>query len=259
MITPRLSRLRARWKWLLLLIPLLGALAFGGYVATGAARNRPMPEARAALQDTGEVTVTNEEWLTFRPTAVSPTTGFIFYPGGLVPPAAYAPPAGTIAAAGYLVVIPDMPLDLAVFNADIAAAIIAAYPQIEHWAIGGHSLGGAMAASFTHQNPAQIDGLVLWAAYPAESADLSDYQGQALSIYGTADGLALPSEIDKAIDLLPPTTDYVAIEGGNHTQFGWYGDGLQSGDNPAAIDRAKQQRQIVKNTVALLDAISSSK
>ena len=80
-----------------------------------------------------------------------------------------------------------MPLSLAVFDADRAGEIIAAYPQIEHWSIGGHSLGGAMAASYVYKNLDRGYGLVLWASYPASSNDLSSEDVPVLSIYGTRD------------------------------------------------------------------------
>ena len=49
---------------------------------------------------------------------------------------------------------------------------------------------------------------------------------------------------------LPPDTAFVSIEGGNHAQFGWYGD--QRGDHPATIPRPEQQRAIVDATSAVL-------
>ena len=76
----------------------------------------------------------------------------IFYPGGRVDPRSYAPAARAIAAQGYLAVITPMPLNLAVFTPGRAAQVIAAYPEIHTWAIGGHSLGGAMAANFSHKS-----------------------------------------------------------------------------------------------------------
>ena len=53
----------------------------------------------------------------------------------------------------------------------------------------GHSLGGAMAANFVYTNPGLVDGLVLWAAYPASSNDLSSSEVRVVSISGTLDGL----------------------------------------------------------------------
>ena len=95
-----------------------------------------------------------------------------------------------------------------------------------------------------------VRGLVLWAAYPAGSDDLSGYQLATGSIYGTRDGLATLDEIDASRPLLPPDTQWTAIQGGNHAQFGWYGP--QSGDNEATISREEQQAQIVEATLQLL-------
>jgi hypothetical protein len=50
--------------------------------------------------------------------------------------------------------------------------------------------------------------------------------------------------------LLPPDTQWTAIEGGNHAQFGWYGP--QSGDHPATISRTAQQARTVRATIDLL-------
>jgi hypothetical protein len=48
----------------------------------------------------------------------------------------------------------------------------------------------------------------------------------------------------------------VAIEGGNHAGFGWYGP--QAGDNPATISVAVQSRQIQLATIALLDQVADA-
>ena len=168
-------------------------------------------------------------------------------------PRSYSPAAQAVAGEGYLVVIAPMPLNLAVFAADAAGDVIAAYPDVSPWAIGGHSLGGAMAARFTYSHPGEVQGLVLWAAYPDGSNDLSDRDLAVTSIYGTLDGLATMEKIDASRPLLPPTTEWVAIEGGNHGQFGWYGP--QSGDNPASISREEQQRQVVAATLELLASL----
>jgi hypothetical protein len=49
---------------------------------------------------------------------------------------------------------------------------------------------------------------------------------------------------------LPADTTRVIIPGGNHAQFGWYGD--QSGDNPAEISRLEQQSRVLSATVDFL-------
>lgn len=216
----------------------------------------PMAEAEVSLESDAHIQVATEPWISFRPRGKTATTGLILYPGGRVAPEAYAPPARAIAEEGYLVVIPPMPLNLAVLDLDKAAEITDAYAQIITWAIGGHSLGGAMAAQYAGQHPDQIDGLILWASYPAESNDLSNRDLAVVSIYATRDGLADPDAVLAAKDNLPPSTKWVGIEGGNHAGFGWYGE--QDGDLAATINREEQQEQVVAATLALLEKIENS-
>jgi pimeloyl-ACP methyl ester carboxylesterase len=247
-----LKQLRKFW-WVLALVPVL---ALGGFVVWAETPLGPMPEANAALTTDGSIAVSMEPWIVFRPEE-QPGAGLILYPGGRVDARAYAPTARAIAGEGYLVVIVPMPLNLAFFDPDEASAVMAAYPEITTWAIGGHSLGGAMAARFVYQNPNEVEGLVLWAAYPAESDNLSARDLAVVSIYGTHDGLATREKIDASRPLLPPDTRWVALEGGNHAQFGWYGP--QGRDNAATISRAVQQEQVIAATVDLLERIAISR
>lgn len=247
-----MDTLKRKW-WLvipgILLVGVIAFLVWGLFVPA------PMAEARQALKPDYEVLVSREEWYVFQPILSQPTTGFIIYPGGRVDPRAYAPQARAIAAQGYLVVIVPMPLHLAVFGSDRATQVIERFPGIEHWAIGGHSLGGAMAAQYAAKHPDQVQGLVLWAAYPAKSNDLSASTLKVTSISATLDGLATAKKIEASKALLPKKTTWVTIEGGNHAQFGWYG--AQSGDHPATISREEQQAQVVRATVKLLKSIST--
>jgi hypothetical protein len=228
-------------------------VAAAGFVLWGSNPLPPMPEAQSALVSDAQVTVSTDKWLVFSPSVVQPSTGLILYPGGHVDDHAYAPTARQIAARGYLVVVVPMPLSLAVLDAGAAANVMAAYPQIQHWAVGGHSLGGAMAAHFVKTHPGVSDGLVLWASYPASSDSLSSSALRVVSISASLDGLTTPEKIDASRALLPADTSWVVIQGGNHAQFGWYGD--QTGDNIAAISRQDQQAQIVQATVDLLESI----
>jgi hypothetical protein len=241
--------------WTRILLAVLGLLIvlMIGFVAWGSIPAQPMPEALAALQSNQQANVTTGEWLTFQPADVQPSTGFIIYPGGRVDYRAYAPVAQAIADQGYLVVIVHMPLNLAVFNPGAAEGVLAAHPEIKHWAVGGHSLGGSMAANFVFTHPDAVDGLVLWASYPAASNNLSLAGVRVLSISGTLDGLSTPEKISASRPLLPADTVWVPIAGADHAQFGWYGP--QSGDNPATITREEQQQQIVQATISFLQSL----
>lgn len=235
----------------LALVLLIAVVAFVVWAGTPA--GELMDEAVASLQGSVSVSVSTEPWLTFTP-ATAPKAGFIFYPGGRVLPEAYAPALLAIASDGYLVIAPAMPLNLAVFAPDKAASIIAAHPEIKSWVIGGHSLGGSMAATYAHSNPSLIDGLVLWASYPQASDSLADSQIAVVSIYATRDGLLSVEEVDASRQFLPSGSAFIPIEGGNHAQFGYYGP--QAGDNDPVVSRDLQQQAAVKSTLALLDSLS---
>jgi hypothetical protein len=245
--------MRRRVRIILIIVGSILLLGIAGFVAWGETPAHPMPEALAALNSDGAVTVTNGQWLVFNPAGSAPTTGFVIYPGGRVDYRSYAPAAHQIAAQGFLVVIVPMPLNLAVFGVDASQDVISAYPQIRHWSIGGHSLGGSMAADFAKKHPTAVAGLVLWASYPASSDDLSTSGLHVASISASLDGLSTPAKIARSHALLPADTAWTVIAGGDHAQFGWYGS--QAGDNPATITRKDQQAKLVAATVALLETI----
>jgi hypothetical protein len=254
----RKNQLTSKTKQILsLLLALLLALSlfFGGFVVWASNPLGPMPEAIDALHSDPIVQVSDDRWLVFEPVGTEPTIGLIYYPGGRVDPRSYAPGMRALAENGYLAVIVPMPLNLAVFGINQADSVLAAYPQIEHWAMAGHSLGGAMAASYIDSHDGSIQGLILLASYPAEGIDLSDQNLVVTSILGTSDGMASPTEVFGAASQLPADTHWVTVEGGNHGQFGWYGS--QPGDNPATISRQEQQVQILTATVQNLIRIAT--
>ena len=240
-----------KFKFRYVLIAFIAILlsAVGGFVIWAANPLGPGELALEALESDSLVTGEQGDFIVFQPVDPQSSTGFIFYPGGRVDYRSYAPALHEIAAQGYMVVLVPAPLNLMVFNPNAADAVIPQFPQIKLWVVGGHSLGGAMAANYAYTHPDAVDGLVLWAAYPASSNDLTDSGMPVLSIYGTLD-MAGMQKFDESRALLPADTNWVVIEGGNHAQFGDYG--FQPGDNLATISAADQQAQIVDATVAFL-------
>jgi hypothetical protein len=215
-----------------------------------------MSEAYFALESDSAVNVSIKNWIVFEPVNSNKNIGFVIYPGGRVDFRSYAPVAHRIAAEGYFVVIVRMPLNLAIFGVNVASDVIKSYSQINSWIIGGHSLGGTMAAQFVNQNPSKVEGLVLWAAYPASGTDLSKQNLLITTVYGTNDGLVSSTQIEDSLELLPDSTSRIEIVGGNHAQFGWYGE--QEGDKAATISRDEQQNQIFNATLQLLEAVAST-
>jgi predicted esterase len=241
--------------WLLILLLLLTAAIVLGIQLLTSARP-PLPEAIEALTNDERVQVEQEPWLTFAPTQGAPDTAFVFYPGGRIDPRGYAPLMKAIAAEGYLVVVPEMPLNIAAFRPSMADDIVAANPEIDQWVIGGHSVGGAMAAQYTHTHSEHIAGLVIWASYPPDSADLSGLEIPVTLIYGSRETRVTDDSVSERQHLLPADTVYVRIEGGDHHQFGSYE--IDPEDHLATISRDSQQQQILQATLTLLDSVSTT-
>lgn len=243
-------------KVLLSLLVIIPILSFGLFAVWAYTPLGPMPEALDAMESTPKVIVENSSYFTFTPTEQSKKTGLIIYPGGRVDPRSYAPTAMGFAENGYLTIIVPMPFNLAVFGIGKASNVINQYPEVENWVIAGHSLGGTMAARYALENQEHIKGLALWAAYPAGNDDFSTSNINTTLIFGTEDGLVGEEDISRAVSLLPDTNLLQDIIGGNHAQFGWYGD--QSGDNPAKISRDEQQNILISTTLEILSDIEGS-
>lgn len=237
------------------LILLIGVVVIWG-VPWLAYERQPLPKALEALKSDALVNVRLQPWLTFSPAHESPTTGFIFYPGGRISNQGYSDFMKAIASEGYLVVVPKMPLNIAAFSPNLADEITAAHPEITHWVIGGHSIGGTMAAQYTKTHPDLIAGLIIWASYPADNADLSSSNLPAALIYGSLDPTVNDTSVAERKHLLPANTLYVRIEGGDHHQFGSYV--IQPDEHFATIGAESQQTQIIKATLNLLQKISGT-
>ncbi len=110
-----------------------------------------------------------------------------------------------------------------------------------------------MAAEFVKGNPTAVAGLVVLASYPAASTDLSAGPIRAVSIYGTENGVTPPEGFEASLRLLPPGTELVVIDGGNHAGFGHYGP--QARDGTATIPREEQQRQTAETVLAFLEGL----
>lgn len=222
-----------------------------GYASPRAATDR----ALAGLSSDSAVRMTDKlTWYELVPdrrdefgNVIDPTTGLVFYPGARVDPQAYAATLRPLAEAGYLVAVLKIPLSLAMLDQGHARSVIDVHPEVDGWAVSGHSAGGVAAASYVNGDT-RVDGLVLYAAYP--SAQVKRAELTALSLFGSADEQTTPERVEAAKPLLPAETRYVALEGANHDIFGDYGEPM--GDDPA---NAEARAIIVKETAALLEAI----
>ena len=153
-----------------------------------------------------------------------------------------------LARMGVLCVLVEMPFNLAVFDINAADGIQEQYPHIEDWYIGGHSLGGSMAASYLADHVDEYEGLILLGSY--STADLSDTDLDVLSIYGSEDKVLNREKYDENKSNLPDDFSEVVIEGGCHAYFGMYG--AQDGDGTPTISNHEQIRLTVESIIKVL-------
>ena len=197
------------------------------------------PEALEALASDTQVSVrqTDYGWFFDGP---SEEDALVFYPGAKVEEAAYAPLLHALAAEGVDACLVKMPLRFAFLGINRADAVMKAHGHT-HWYIGGHSLGGAMAASFAAKNADRVEGLILLGAHVETPLDDRLFE---LVIYGTEDGLTTAEDIEKGRKAAPKRYIEHAIQGGNHAQYGNYG--VQPGDGTATISAEAQQAETVR-------------
>jgi len=176
------------------------------------------------------------------------TTGFIFYPGGKVEYTAYLPLMQACAEEGILCVLTEMPFNLAVFDVNAADGIREEYPEIEHWYIGGHSLGGSMAASYIADHAEDFDGLVLLGSY--STADLSGTDLKVLSVFGSEDRVMNRDKYEGYKSNLPAGFTELIIDGGCHAYFGMYG--AQDGDGTPTVTNEEQIFITAENIASIM-------
>ena len=178
----------------------------------------------------------------------------IFYPGAKVEYTAYLPLLSDLAEQGIDCFLIKMPCNLAFFGQNKAEKIMDSY-EYDHWYLSGHSLGGAMAASYASGHLESLNGLVLLAAYPTKSLKSDSFS--VLSLYGSEDGVLNMEKVEEGKAYMPVDYAEVCIEGGNHAQFGNYGE--QKGDHAADISREEQQVQTVEAILNMMETHKNQK
>lgn len=215
----------------LVLMIIVGACA--GYVGDYYRADQNAIEAFSPMNEVSAERL-DDNTLVFKPD--NATKGFVFYPGGKVEYTAYQPLMAACARQGILCVLVEMPFNLAVLDINAADGIQEQYPQIEKWYIGGHSLGGSMAAAYLSEHIDDYNGLILLGSY--STADLSETELDVLSVYGSEDQVMNRVKYDKNKANLPGDLTEIVIEGGCHAYFGMYG--AQEGDGKPAISNEEQ-------------------
>jgi hypothetical protein len=232
-------------RWVVAIVAVV-AIAAAVYLNTSYAAG---DEARAALEGDAQVTVAvrDDGATVFTPAeGAANGAGLIFYPGGKVEPKAYAPLMRACAERGFTCVLVRFPFNLAVFDVNAASGVQEAFPQVDRWYLGGHSLGGAMAASYAADHAGDFRGLLLCGAYATQDLGATDLA--VTTVYGSNDGVLNRASYEKNRGKIPQAVEDV-IEGGCHSYFGDYG--LQDGDGAPTISRDEQIERTADDLAAM--------
>lgn len=223
-----------------------------------------MIDAIVEIMDGSVNSYADSDSMVFVPSDHNIKAMIIFYPGGKVEYTAYSTLMYRLADRGYLCVLLKMPGNLAFLDMDAAAETLEKqYDRLSmiqdvDWYIMGHSLGGVAASSYLEgvlngdkptyhgRGPeGEYRGIIFCGSYTAE--DYTDNDIRLLSIYGTEDGVLNREAYEASKELWPEDSAEYIIHGGNHANFGSYGE--QEGDGTATLTCEQQQDY----TAALVD------
>lgn len=236
---PKKGRAKKVIRWLFL----SWAIVSTGWMANSF-RTQNVPDS--VLKANGKVgTVETDEFFEFVP-AHPRTAALVFLCGSGVEADAYAPLLRPIAEDGYTVTIVKLPLRFAPLESHKLGALervrktLTSHGSGLRWVVAGHSLGAALACRVAQNADSRVRSMVLLGTTHPKEDDLSRLAIPVTKVVATNDGVAPLTKVEANKSLLPTTTKWVRIEGGNHSQFGNYGHQLM--DGKATITREEQQR-----------------
>ncbi|HDX9625901.1 MULTISPECIES: alpha/beta hydrolase [Bacillus cereus group] len=225
-------------KWMkIVLYSLLGILLMGSisFFVWSQFSYKPTKEALLLIEDKKD-----EDHIVFGEKDAK--IGVVFYQGAKVEAEAYSYLGEALAKDGHFVVMPKLPLNLAILGINEVDSVIEQYPEVQKWYVAGHSMGGAMISKYAFQHEDKVDGIIFLGSYPAD--DFSTKSIPMLSIYGEVDALATVEKIENNKKFMSKNTTMHMIKGGNHAHFGMYGE--QKGDNASLITSKAQRDETVK-------------
>ena len=257
--------LRRLWKRARRIWITLGVSATIIFVTWSLIAYRASSEARQAAESDSVVFVDHSMgvWsFSGKQLAVTPPTVLVFFPGALVDPRAYAPLARAAALGGFRAFIIELPRRGAFGGADDPVldssieSVLRRHDPATNIVIAGHSRGAVVASRIASRAASRLAGLILIGTSHPRDVDLSGLSMPVVKIVGTHDGLASRGEVEENAAKLPATTRWIWVEGGNHSQFGWYG--FQPGDWPAAIEPSVQRQVMIDAVLEMLRQVTTT-
>jgi pimeloyl-ACP methyl ester carboxylesterase len=165
----------------------------------------------------------------------------IFYTGGLVSPASYLYNISLIAVkTNSRAIIIKPPLSLAIIPSLSIKTLIDRY-GLQGITLAGHSLGG-VAACYAYDKYLPINKIILMGSYC--NNDISQEKVKVIALNGSRDEIISRTNLEKAKKNTPNDSQYITIEGANHSIWGSYGQ--QQGDGPSDLLRSQLINQVLQ-------------
>lgn len=225
------NKLPAKYIWLIVLLAvILVATCFKIYL-----NNSYKPQNQGSEIDDSSLNIEiTDNMLVVRNPELGLTKhkiGIIFYQDNRVEGACYLPLMKKLALKGYDCFLPVAFGNQAYLNVEGAESVIRKYDTIHTWVIAGHSGSCSVVSAYVRANPDKINGIIFLGGY--SNKDLSKSNIPVLSLLGSEDTIINKNDYEKAKSLLPSTTEYKIIEGGNNSGFA--DTSLILGDSKASI------------------------
>lgn len=243
---------------------LAGVVLVGGLQLIKITRVYPAEEGvtEFPLLDDIEVTEIQDGWDVRRGSLIAPggwyfdgpgtDTALIFYPEKCVDAAAYQPMMHKLAEQGIDCFLIKPLLSIPFLYEKTAGYIMDAYSETyTNWYIAGHGQGGETAASFASEHLTELNGLILLGSYSTKSLLYGGFY--VLSIYGTNDTVIDADLFVAGRQFMPGNYTEVALEGGNHSYFGYYG--LEENDAKGSLTADQQQANTIQEITKFIRSI----
>lgn len=242
------------WKILIIVAGIAALIGVNWALFTGVLLGIP-DEVENALLSNDKVRVENwenKESYIFSSVENEPVVGLILYPEGNLDVRLYAPLAQMIAEEGYQVVFLSRRFERDYDYEKEAARmdeVIAAFPSIEKWVVGGLTWSSVLPVDFALNNPDKVSAVILLASRLNAATSLEETDLPVLYVYGTRDD-ENEDLLNWQIPFLPAHTVYGKIDGGNRLQYGYTGP--MARDVAADISVEEQQRAAADYIIAFL-------
>lgn len=201
-------------------------------------------KARAIIGETADTYnyLEEDDWYLFSSNKNNDTTAIFFYAENRIDEKAYFYLANMLQRKGYDVFIARSLFHQPLFSVSLIDKARQAYPKYQAWYLGGHGGGADVITRYLlNDNEHQIAGAFYFGAVPDDK--VLALQRPLFILLGKNDGVFnWENYYAESYKYFTPLIELQIIEGGNHTNFGYYN---LDGHDLAATISPKEQQDIV--------------